>query len=151
MCSLEREKIGRAWNILDREQQIIASTRDALLKEVEKGSRAMRVISMRVDEIVEDVRDIRCDRCRDEGRVPEREHALWSREPSIDKDDSRKPTEEVRRDAKCLRREERAAAGVQIFDDSRLTKLINAGGSTVLFCQLWAEGGGAVWKQVKVP
>ena len=39
MCSLEREKIGRPWNIIDREQQIIASTRDALLKEVEKGSK----------------------------------------------------------------------------------------------------------------
>ena len=97
------------------------------------------------------MRDIRCDRCREEGRAPEREHELWSREPSIDKDDSRKPTEEVRREAKRLRREERAAAGVQPFDDSRLTKLINAGGSTVLCCQLWAEGGRAVWKQVKVP
>ena len=106
---------------------------------------------MRMEEIVEDVRDIHYDRCRDEGRVPEREHTLWSREPSIDKDDNRKPTEEVRRDAEHLRREERAAAGVQFFEDSRLTKLINEGGSTVLCCQLWAEGGGAVWKQVKVP
>ena len=87
-------------------------------------------MNMRIEEIVKDVRDIHYDRCRDEGRVPEREHELWSREPFIDKDNSRKPTEEVRRDAERLRREERAAAGVQIFDDSRMTKLINAGGST---------------------
>ena len=40
---------------------------------------------------------------------------------------------------------------MQIFDDSRLTKLINVAGSTLLCCQLWAEGGGAVWIQVKVP
>ena len=142
MCSLEREKLGRAWSIMDREQQIIASTRDALLREVEKGSRAMRLLSIRVEEMMKDVKDIRCDRCKGEGRVPEREHVLWSRGPSIDKDDVRQPTEEVRRDAERLRREELAAAGVQIFDDSRLTKLINAGGATVLCCQLWAEGGG---------
>ena len=67
MCSQEREKIGRAWKIIDREQQIIESTRDALLKEEEKESRAMRVMSMRVEEIIKDVRDIRCDRCKDEG------------------------------------------------------------------------------------
>ena len=89
MCSLEREKLRRAWSIMDREQQIIESTREALLKEVEKGSRGMRLLSMRVEEIVEDMRDIRCDRCRDEGGFPEREHVLWSREPSIHKDDSR--------------------------------------------------------------
>ena len=57
---------GISW-ILDREQQIIARTRDALLKEVEKRSRAKRVMSMWVEEIVEDMRDIRCDRCREEG------------------------------------------------------------------------------------
>ena len=87
---------------MDREQQIIASTRGALLKEVEKGSRAMRVMSMRVEEIVEDERDIRCDRCRDKGRVPERVHKLWSREPSIDKDDSSKPTVGPQRSMKFL-------------------------------------------------
>ena len=119
---------GISW-ILDREQQIIARTRDALLKEVEKRSRAKRVMSMWVEEIVEDMRDIRCDRCREEGRVPEREHELWSRDPSIDKDESRKLTEEVRHEAEHLRREEQGA-GVQVFDESRLTKLINAGGST---------------------
>ena len=71
MCSLEREKLGRAWSIMDREQQIIASTRDALLREVEKGSRAMRLLSIRVEEMMKDVKDIRCDRCKGEGRVPE--------------------------------------------------------------------------------
>ena len=89
VCSLEREKIGRAWNVMDREQQIIASTRDALLKEVEKVSKAMRVMIMWVEGIVEDVKNIQCDRCRKEGRVPERENELWSREPSIDKDGRR--------------------------------------------------------------
>ena len=71
VCSLEREKLGRAWSIMDREQQIIASTRDALLREVEKGSRAMRLLSIRVEEMMKDVKDIRCDRCKGEGRVPE--------------------------------------------------------------------------------
>ena len=40
---------------------------------------------------------------------------------------------------------------MEAFDDSMLTKLINAGGSAIVCCQLWAEGGGPVWKQVKVP
>ena len=46
-------------------------TRDALLKEVEKESRSMRLMGMRVEELVENVRDIRCDCCVDEGRFPE--------------------------------------------------------------------------------
>jgi hypothetical protein len=118
MCILERDKLRRAWSIMDREQQIIESTRDALLKQVEKGSRGMSLFSMRVEEIIKDVRDIRCDRCRDEGRDPKREHVLWSREPSIDKGHGRKPTEEMRCNAEPLRREELAAEGVQVFDDS---------------------------------
>ena len=118
---------------------------------LEKGSRSMRLMSMRVEEIVENVRDIRCDRCVDEGRFPEREHVLWSREASIDKDDSRKPTEEMKRIEERLRREALAARGVEAFNDSRLTKLMNAGGSAIVCCQLWAVGGGPVWKHVKVP
>ena len=108
-----------------------------LLKEVEKGSRIMRLVRKRVEEIVKNVRDTHCDRCRDEGRFPEKEHMLWSREPSIDKDDGRKPTEEMKRTAKHHRREQLAAGGMQVFDDS---KLINAGWSTVICFQIWAEG-----------
>ena len=86
-------------------------TRDALLKEVEKGSRSMRLMYMRVEEIVKNVSDICREHCRDKGRFLEREHVLWGREASIPKDDSRKPTEDMKRTAsgyagRCCRQEE---------------------------------------------
>ena len=162
-CSLDREELRMAWSSMDREELkkmrkqteneklIIERTRDALLNDVEKVSRSMSLMSMRVEEIVENVRNIPCNRCVDKGRFPEREHVLWSREASINKDDSRKPTEEMKRIRERLHREAMAARGVEAFNDSRLTKLMNAGGSAIVCCQLWAKGGGPIWKQVKVP
>ena len=40
--------------------------------------------------------------------------------------------------------------GMQVFDDTRLTKILREG-KDVLVCQLLAEGGGPVWRQVHVP
>ena len=75
---LERERMGRAWSMMDREQQIIASTRDSLLEEAGQGSSAMRRLNRRVEEIMENLKDSLCNRCRDEGKVPEREHGSRS-------------------------------------------------------------------------
>ena len=96
----------------------------------------MRLMGMRVEEIIEPLRDIRCDRCIVEGRFPERQ---WSREVSIDRDDIRKPTEELTQIGEGLPREVSATKGVQKFDDLSLTKLLNANGATII-CQLWEEG-----------
>ena len=49
---LERERMGRAWSMMDREQQIIASTRDSLLEEAGRGSSFMRRLNRRVEEIL---------------------------------------------------------------------------------------------------
>ena len=105
MGSMEREKWGRAWSMMDREQQVIASTRDSLLKEAGRGSSAMRRLSMRVEEIMEDLKDTFCDRCKDEGRVPEREHGSRSRAPSAEKEKGRPPVEVVSRDGRRVRKE----------------------------------------------
>ena len=152
MGRLEREKLGRAWSMVDREQQIIASTRDSLLEEAGRGSSAMRRLNRRVEEIMENLKDSFCDRCRDEGKVPEREHGSRSvRASSTEKEKERPPVEVVSRDGRRVRMEELEAAGMQAFDDSRLTKLITIGGPTAICYQLWTQSGVAIWKQVKIP
>ena len=35
--SLEKERLSRAWSMMEREQRAISDTRDALLMEVGKG------------------------------------------------------------------------------------------------------------------
>ena len=152
MGRLEREKLGRAWSMVDREQQIIASTQDSLLEEAGRGSSAMRRLNRRVEEIMENLKDSFCDRCRDEGKVPEREHGSRSvRASSTKKEKERPPVEVVSRDGRRVRMEELEAAGMQAFDDSRLTKLITIGGPTAICYQLWTQCGVAIWKQVKIP
>ena len=65
-----------------REKQTIERTKEALLYEVEKGARAMRLMGMKVTEILEPLHDSRCETCVSEGRFPERQR---TREPSIDR------------------------------------------------------------------
>ena len=43
-----------------------------------------------------------------------------------------------------------AGGGLQVFADSRLTNILRACGNTIVY-QLWAEGGGPIWKKVQVP
>ena len=70
--------------------------------------------------------------------------------PSINKDDSRRPTQDIDRQiGERLHRETAVAMGMQVFDNTRLTKILKEG-KDVLVCQLWAEGGGPVWRQVQV-
>ena len=47
--------------------------------------------------------------------------------------------------------EELEAAGIQAFNDSRLTKLITIGGPTTICYQLWTQCSVAIWKHVKIP
>ena len=39
--SMEKERLSRAWSMMEREQRVISDTRDALLMEAGKGSSAM--------------------------------------------------------------------------------------------------------------
>ena len=72
---MDREEMKKMRNQTENEKRIIKHTRDAPLNKAEKESRSMKLMSMRVEEIVENVRDIHCGRCMDEGRFPERVHA----------------------------------------------------------------------------
>ena len=142
------------------EQRIIERTKETLLYEVEEGARDMKLMGMKVTEILEPLHDSRCETCVSEGRFPEKRSRCVSegrfperqrtREPSIDRDDSRRPTEDMRRIGERLRKEAAATRSMQAFVDSRLTKVLKDGRDIISF-QLWAESGGPVWKQVKVP
>ena len=71
--NLEKERLGRAWSMMERERRAISDTRDALLMEAGKGSSAMWRQNRRVEEIMADLRETLCDNCREEGRAHERE------------------------------------------------------------------------------
>ena len=56
----------------------------------------------------------------------------------------------MRRIGERLRKEAAATRSMQAFVDSRLTKVLKDG-RDIIVCKLWAESGGPVWKQIKVP
>ena len=98
------------------EQRIIERTKEVILKEVEKGFKDMRSMGIKLTEILELLHNIRCEMFVSKGRFPERQ---WTRKPSIDRDDSRRLREGMRRTGERLRRQAVAARGMQVFDDSR--------------------------------
>ena len=55
--SLEKERLSRAWSIMEWEQCAISDTRDALLMEAGKGSSATWRMKRRVEEIMAGLRE----------------------------------------------------------------------------------------------
>ena len=51
--SADREELKKMRRQTEDGQLIIERTRDALLKEVKKGAKSMRLMGMRVEEIIE--------------------------------------------------------------------------------------------------
>ena len=98
------------------EQRIIERAKEALLKEVGKGFKDMRLMGIKLTEILELLHNIRCEMCVSKGRFPERQ---LTRKPSIGRDDSRRLTEDMRRTGERLCRQAAAASGMQVLDDSR--------------------------------
>ena len=76
MGNLERERLSRAWSMLDTEERSIASTWDSLLMEAGRGSSDIWRLNRRVEDIMEDLRNTLCDNCRDKDRVHEREQPV---------------------------------------------------------------------------
>ena len=74
------EELSKARRQTKEEQRIIERTKEALLKEVEKGARDMRHMGIRLTEILEPLHDVRRDMCVSEGRFSKRP---WTIPPSL--------------------------------------------------------------------
>ena len=159
-----------AWSMMEREQRAISDTRDALLMEAGKGSSAMWRMTRRVKEIMAGLRETLCNSCREEGRSQEREQCKErsvrapstdreqrgpqpNKESSVGGDKEKQPVVMLSRNGTRAREPEnqRDNHGLLVFEDSRMTKLMNTGGPTAFCYQLYTQGGVAVWKQVAIP
>ena len=139
------EELRKVRRQTKEKYRIIERTKNSLFREVTKGAKEMRLMGERLTKLLEPLHDIRCNMCISEGRFREKP---WPRAPSIDRDDSRRPSEDQVRIGDRLRREA-AARGMRAteFDDTRLTKILREG-KELLMVQLWQEAGGPVWRQV---
>ena len=163
--NMEKERLGRAWSMMERERRAISDTMDALIMEAGKSSSAMWKLNRRVQEIMADLRETLCDNCREEGRAHERKQcgSRSVRAPSTKREQrgpqpakahsaggekEKLPVEVLSRDGRRIRKPERQgdSHGLEAFDNSRMTKLITTGGPTAVCYQLYTQCGVAVWK-----
>ena len=122
----------------------------------------MRLMGIRLHEITEPIKDDRCDQCISEGRGPmnQRSRSASPRmETTIREGEN---LEETYQNVLILREEYAGkvdrllneatgkGAGSEVFDETRLTKIIQED-NEVMVLQLKQDENGPVWRQTQVP
>ena len=84
--NLDRARLNKAWEMVERERRTVTEARDALLIKAGRGANAMSRMAKRVEEVMIGMKESYCTGCRGGGGFQDREQfgSMTARAPSAE-------------------------------------------------------------------